>query len=384
MPAFDPPAPPWNPADRLAALHRYRVLDTPRESDVDDMAAMAAEICGTPVALVSLVETDRQWFKAEIGLGQDSTPIDLSVCAHAIQGTGLFLVPDLSADPRFATNPVVTEMGMRFYAGAPLVTKEGLPLGTLCVLDRWPRTLSEFQRRSLERLARQVMVQLELRLALRRQGEEAEALAEAKERQDMLVLEMSHRVRNMLAVVQAIAMQTLRTAGSLEEARRGIVARLRAVARANDVLLDRPGGPARAGMATLARAMAELHAAADSGRFALTGPDLPLQPSAALAMGLALHELATNAAKYGALSVPGGRVMLDWDIVEEGRTLRLEWREEGGPPVRPPTRRGFGTRLIEDNLARTLGARTATEYGRDGLIFRAEAPMARVQETPDG
>ena len=152
---------------RLAALARYQVIDTPRESGFDDLAALASHICGTPIAVVNLIGDGRQWFKAEVGLGVDETPLDTSFCATAILEEDFLLVPDATKDERFACNPLVTaERGLRFYAGALLKTPEGLPIGTLCVLDYESRSLSEAQQHALRQLARQVMAQLELRLAL--------------------------------------------------------------------------------------------------------------------------------------------------------------------------------------------------------------------------
>jgi PAS domain S-box-containing protein len=161
-----------SPADaqddrRLAALERYRVLDTPRESGFDDLALLASEICGTPIAVVNLIGSGRQWFKAEVGLGVDETPLDTSFCATAILEEDFLIVPDATKDPRFACNPLVTgEPGLRFYAGALLKTPEDVAIGTLCVLDYEPRMLSETQQRALRRLAGQIMAQLELRLLL--------------------------------------------------------------------------------------------------------------------------------------------------------------------------------------------------------------------------
>jgi PAS domain S-box-containing protein len=152
---------------RLAALERYRVMDTPREGGFDDLAALAAEICGTPIAVVNLIGDGRQWFKAEVGLGVDETPLETSFCGTAILEEDFLLVPDATLDERFACNPLVTaEPGLRFYAGALLKTSEGLAIGTLCVLDYEPRSLNPFQEQALRRLARQVMAQLELRRAI--------------------------------------------------------------------------------------------------------------------------------------------------------------------------------------------------------------------------
>jgi GAF domain-containing protein len=196
-------SPRWNEEDRLAALRRYCILDTPPEPDFDDLVRLAAQVCQTPVALITLVDDRRQWFKAELGLGVRETPLVASICATAILQPGLFVVPDTTKDPRFAGNPLVQgEPHLRFYAGARLETPQGLPLGTLCVLDTKPRDLNEEQRFTLMTLARQVMGQLELRRAIVDRDEALGASRQAEERQALLVRELHHRVRNTLALVQ--------------------------------------------------------------------------------------------------------------------------------------------------------------------------------------
>jgi anti-sigma regulatory factor (Ser/Thr protein kinase) len=158
------PAMPENEAARLEALHRYRILDTEPERSFDDLTLLASHICGTPMALISLVDADRQWFKSRIGIPFSETARAVSFCAHAINHRDLFIVPDARHDERFRDNPFVTgETQIRFYAGAPLVTPDGHALGTLCVLDRVARTLSREQLEALTALCRQAEAQLELR-----------------------------------------------------------------------------------------------------------------------------------------------------------------------------------------------------------------------------
>ena len=153
---------------RLAALAKFEVMDTPRESAFDELAELVAAICEAPIGVVNLIGECRQFFKAEVGLGVRETPLDTSFCARALLEQDFLLVPDATADPRFACNPLVTgEPHIRFYAGALLKTDDGLPIGTLCVLDYQPRQLSDVQIRSIRVLARQVMAQLEQRLAAR-------------------------------------------------------------------------------------------------------------------------------------------------------------------------------------------------------------------------
>jgi PAS domain S-box-containing protein len=155
---------PENEAARVETLQRYSILDTLPEQEFDDLCRLAALVCGTPIALVSLVDANRQWFKARIGIEAAETTRDISFCAHAILKPDVVVVADTKADDRFRENPWVTgEPNIRFYAGAPLNTSAGHALGTLCVLDRVPRELSPEQGEALKALSRLVVAQLELR-----------------------------------------------------------------------------------------------------------------------------------------------------------------------------------------------------------------------------
>jgi PAS domain S-box-containing protein len=162
-------------ARRLEALRRYAVLDTEPEADFDDLVRLATQICDVPMALISLVDECRQWFKAAVGITIPETPREISFCTHALQQRALLIVPDTMQDKRFRHSPLVTgDLGIRFYAGAPLVNADGAVLGTLCVMDRVPRTLTAAQEETLRVLARQVMAQFELR---HRENEQRRAVA---------------------------------------------------------------------------------------------------------------------------------------------------------------------------------------------------------------
>ncbi|MBD2608786.1 GAF domain-containing protein [Scytonema hofmannii FACHB-248] len=157
---------PANEQDRLKALERYQILDTDPESAFDDLTALAAYICGTPIALISLLDNHRQWFKSKVGVEATETPKELGFCIHAIcQPNKMLIVPNMLEDERFATNPLVTaDPKIRFYAGASLITPDGFALGTICVLDREPRKLNPEEIAALQSLSRQVISQMELRI----------------------------------------------------------------------------------------------------------------------------------------------------------------------------------------------------------------------------
>lgn len=171
--------PPHTESRRIESLRAYGILDTPIEAVFEDITRIASAVCRTPISVINLVDADRQWFKSEVGLGVRETPLETSICAHAILEHDFLEVPDTTRDARFASDPLVTgEPGLRFYAGALLKTPDGLPLGTVCVLDTEPRTLTPEQVDTLRALSRQVMAQLELRRLLA----EAHAVGEHRAR----------------------------------------------------------------------------------------------------------------------------------------------------------------------------------------------------------
>ncbi|HEX2973489.1 MAG TPA: PAS domain-containing protein [Tepidisphaeraceae bacterium] len=195
---------PENEAARLKALQAYRVLDTAPEQSFDDLTFLAAQICGTPIALITLVDAQRQWFKSKVGLDVPETARDISFCAHTILQPDVLEVPDATRDPRFVDNPLVqSNPDIRFYAGASLMTPLGGPLGTICVIDREPRQLTDAQRESLKALSRQVVAQLELRRHLI-------ALTHSVALHEQAEEQLRRRTGELEAVLDALPYQYLR------------------------------------------------------------------------------------------------------------------------------------------------------------------------------
>jgi two-component sensor histidine kinase len=507
--------------ERLAALHRYEILDTPPEAEFDRIALLAADLFGAPTALVSLLDADRQWFKARVGADSAETRRQWSFCEHLLRaGTGdVLVVPDATTDLRFAGNPyVLGGPKVRFYAGAPLLTPEGLILGTLCVLSPTPRPegLAPAERRRLASLAALVSSTLELRKsALRgaRLAREAEArrareerlrlalevaggcawehdpasgltrwdpaallmlgLPEqipfeaalscfvhredldrvrnaiaaaldpsgdgtysvehrtpcpgedghdrwlrslgqawfqdegssrprplrlvcvtsditqrraAAERQRILVDELNHRVKNTLAIVQAISEQTQRTMLTPKSGEGGsfhasFQARLLALARTHDLLTAEGWqSSALSGLAGLAlHPFVDAAPAEEGERVRIAGPTVRLAPETAVALAMALHELARNAAQHGALSSASGRVTVNWHVIGDGSVVELSWSEEGGPTLSgPPARQGFGLRLLERGVGRQLKAEVTTLFATTGLRVHIRLPLRPV------
>lgn len=196
-----------------------------------------------------------------------------------------------------------------------------------------------------------------------------------EERQTLLLHELSHRVKNTLATVQSIVLQSLRATPSVDEARIAIDNRLVALGRAHDILIRE--GWDGADLRDVVTAAIRPFDAADGGAFVILGPAVRLAPGRALSIAMAVQELGTNATKYGALSVPGGGVRIDWTMEPDGtgRRLRIVWREHDGPTVRPPTVKGFGTRMLERSLAYDLAGTVTLDYDPAGLRCIILAPL---------
>jgi GAF domain-containing protein len=205
---------PANDKQRLKILWQYEILDTVPEEVFDDLTELAAIICEAPIAMITLVDEKRQWFKSKVGVTVSETSRDISFCGHAIKHSELFIVPDATLDKRFSANPlVIAEPKIRFYAGAPLVTPDGYALGTLCVIDKVPRELRPEQKQALRVLARHVMTQLELR-------RHARELASATKARDQIQIDLAEARAELAKARSEIRQQTKKPAAKRPPVRR--------------------------------------------------------------------------------------------------------------------------------------------------------------------
>jgi signal transduction histidine kinase len=327
---------PVNETDRLAALYGLNVLDSGPEQDFDDIVRLASTVCGVPMSLVSLVDADRQWFKARIGTDLTETPRELSFCAHAILGKDLLVVPDAWQDTRFADNPAVEGTGIRFYAGAPLITTDGYALGTLCVLDSQPRRLDVEQLQALRALARQVTSQLELRRYAVALANTTARLQELERRKDDLAGlvggELRSPLRLMAAYLEGLGRTGYQDAGMADLVGRATAAHVRGFTD----LLEHLTSMSEAGVGTDTLHMREIDLSRLTQRaveavrpIAATkqiwilnhagGPSLPIIADPVRLEQVLMH-LLFAAVKY---TPPGGRVRVGTEI-ESGPTVRLD------------------------------------------------------------
>jgi two-component sensor histidine kinase len=363
---------------RLAALRSYEILDTPRETEFDEMVRVVSEICDTPISVINLIDDGRQWFKAEVGLGVRETPIDSSLCAHAILQPGLFIVPDTLLDKRFVDNPlVIGDPRLRFYAGALLETPDGMPLGTMCVLDYKPRVLTETQKSLLKVMAGQVMKTLELRKLVRHEREgrlQAEFLAKENA---TLAREGDHRVMNSLQLVQSVISLQIRTAKSqatkeqLESAR----ARVLAIASVHKELhLGGSLEDVEIGV-FLRRICAGLKETAPATVTDVTvnAETMMMRSALASSIGLIVAELVTNSFKYAYTNGHGGTVDVSLRRMPAGWSLEVADSGAGLPDGfdASKSKSSVGMRVVTALVGR-IEAKLHVESEPGRTVFRVD------------
>ena len=351
---------------RLEELQRLNILDTPREEEFDDIVEFISQLCDAPISVINLIDRERQWFKAEVGLGVRSTPLDTSLCSHVILENEFVEICDTLADTRTCDNELcLGSGGFRFYAGALLKSRDGLPVGTLCVLDTKPRSLTPMQRRALELFAHRIMREFELRVVI--------------ENERMLRREIDHRVKNSLASVSAIIglqqsrAQNPETIDSLGAIR----ARISALSSLHGELQQGDRGDQVNLASFLQRASRELSK--------LIAPDVVLEvdtpaimvgSSTANSVALILNEFVTNSAKHG-FGDGGGRIVIAGRL--DNDLLTLNFRDDGvaDEQVLDKLREGsgLGYRIISAAAA-SVGGTVEWSCCNPGLAVKTTMPLS--------
>jgi two-component sensor histidine kinase len=217
---------------------------------------------------------------------------------------------------------------------------------------------------------------IDARALLAQAGIDAEERETADQLQKLILEELHHRIKNTLATVSAIAAQSLRTATSIEHGQQAIESRLVALGRAHDLLLQARWSSA--GLAHIVRSATEPYENKDAARFSISGPEIQVTSGSVIALAMMLNELCTNATKFGALSVPAGRIEIAWSIDQGKDRLQLIWTEKDGPPVQAPSRRSFGTRMIE-TLGKQLDGAAQLAYEPDGFVYALDVPLSSLR-----
>ena len=310
---------PSNEPERLAAVHRYDILDTPPDGAFDRVTSLAANLFSTPISIISIVDTDRIWFKSHHGLDAEQIDREPGLCASAILHDSAWLLENAATDPRSLTNSLVAgAFGLKFYLGVPLRTHDGFNLGTLCVIDREPRTVNQEQIDQLNDLASVVMDQMELRRSARAAVGELSLALDAKEaaiqQQALMAREIDHRVKNSLQLVASLlALQGREAQPDAAEQIQVAARRVNSIARLHEHLYSSETAEAinaRDYLTRLGGDLASLLPGGDPSSVEVDVIDLDLPTDRIVAIGLIVNELVTNAAKHGATKVA---ITLRWD-----------------------------------------------------------------------
>jgi len=493
------------PPSRAEILDAHDLDGVADEAGFDELTSFTAALCEAPICLVSVVGETMQRFVAKHGLDVTETPRESSFCAHAMLGSDLMVVPDATRDPRFAENPLVTgDPFIRFYAGAPLVTEDGFPLGSLCVIDRVPRPgLTPLQQQGLRVMASQVVSAMghrkKTKVQLASEAVAKQALSETEqkfriladtmpqmvwstlpdghhdyynarwyeftgvpegstdgegwngmfhpddqdkawerwrhslrtgepyeieyrlrnaegnfrwtlgralpirdaegniirwfgtctdiheqkllmEQREMISQELSHRIKNIFSVINGLIGLSTRTHPELKGLADELRSRIMSLGKAHDFVRPHSARSRPTSLqATLTGLLEQLLSAyqSEAQRIRITGGDFRIDDRSATPLALSFHELATNAAKYGALSTLDGHVAVD--ISEAGDDVVIAWTESGGPQVKStPTVEGFGSRLIALSMTNQLGGKLSYDWKPEGLRAVAMIPKTSM------
>lgn len=369
---------------RLAALCHHDVLNSLPKGLLDRLTALTARTLGTPIAIVSIVRRDGVWCTAPYGIEMPNASQEPGLCASCVLQSNPWIVEDAGSDERAMANPLVTgQTGVRFYLGVPLQSRDGLNVGTLAVMDVVPRHASGQDIQRLQDLAAVVMDQFELSFSARRF--ERNYCHELVRRElgeghiAGLMQELAHRSKNLLAVVQAVARHLALPGGVEEQFAAALSSRVQGLAHTHDLVAAHEWRGAD--LRGLAASQIGHFVKAELPQIEIEGPDVLLVPAAAQHLGLALHELAANAVKHGALSNGRGSASFKWRVEENSPSrpsVHLLWSEHGGPPVQQPTRTKFGCLVLERLTPQGLAGSASLSFNRDGVSWVCDAPSDRM------
>jgi two-component sensor histidine kinase len=308
-------------------------------------------------------------------------PRNTVIFAPTFKGEGVVRLDDVAQDSRFGHNPPYHGMPpghlpVRSYLAVPVVSRSGDVTGGLFFGHPELGRFSQRHENIVAAIAVQAAIGIDNAKLYKQAQDEIAYRQRSEEHQRLLLEELNHRVKNMLAVVTGIASQTARSSRSVTAFNENFLARLGALGRAYTLLTARRWETMP--LQGLVEEILAPYAQSGGGHLDIAGPHVALTPKPALAMSMILHELVTNASKYGALAVPAGRIFVEWSVsTEPARRVRLTWRETGVGQINPPRRSGFGTRMIEASMRHELGGQVAVAYGEDGVSYEFEFPASQ-------
>ena len=353
--------------ERLAALEKTELLDTASEARFDRLTRLASNALGTEIALVSLIDKNRQWFKSKHGIEQSETPRDMAFCHHAIKQSDVMVVKDAAADDRFKNNPLVTgDPNIAFYAGAPLITRDGHALGTLCVIDSKPRPdFDEDDKQMLKDIAASVMSQIEVDV----QGQKIDDLNVINE-------ELQHRMGNMYAHVSSLVSLMDRNTDDKTNFAKKLRERINTLAKTQALIdVDNHEGASISEIieTTLSPFLADL----GSERVIIqTADDFVLSQRAAFTVTLMINELATNAIKHGALSTPDGVITVSWSDAE---TFDFKWSEKVSYiEIKESADEGFGSQILKRIVPMEFRGKVNFDISETGLVYHLTTDRDKI------
>lgn len=356
--------------ERLTALQKTGLLDTPSEARFDRLTRLASNALDTEIALVSLLDDKRQWFKSKHGLDVSETPIEHAFCSHAIQSDEVMVVHDAGVDPRFANNPmVIGEPNIAFYAGAPLITKEGHALGTLCVIDSKPRAnFGEEDRQILSDIAASVMTEIE-----------ANAQTQIIDDLNLINEELQHRMGNMYAHISSLISLMGREKASQKDFVRRLRERITTLAQTQALIAGHRYDSAPLS-AIFKTTLAPFLTPQNRQRVRFhKDNDFDVSARGAFTLTLMLNELATNALKYGALSCEDGTI--DFSCLQNNGSVEFEWKEttsclndESGDR----SHKGFGSQILSRIVPMDFQGAADHRIFPSGLLYKVSAKHDRV------